>query len=40
MLLLLLDDGLDDNRMVDGSASHTLDVLERSADLYLISANV
>ena len=34
MLSLLLDDGLDDNRMVDGTGSHTLDALERSADIY------
>ena len=33
MLSLLLDDGLDDNRMVDGTGSHTLDALERSVDM-------
>ena len=32
MLSLLLDDGLDDNMMVDGTVFHTLDALERSAD--------
>ena len=35
MLSLLLDDGLDDNRMVDGTGFHTLDALERSADMYV-----
>ena len=35
MLSLLLDDGLDDNRMVDGTGFHTLDALERSADIYI-----
>ena len=32
MLSLLLDVGLDDSRLVDGTGSHTLDALERSAD--------
>ena len=36
MLSLLLDDGLDDNRMVDGTGSHTLDALERSADMFFV----
>ena len=35
MLSLLLDDGVDDNRMVDGTGFHTLDALERSADALL-----
>ena len=34
MLSSLLDDGLDDNRMIDGIGFHTLDALERSADNY------
>ena len=33
MLSLLLDDGLDDNRMIDGTGFHTLDALERSAEI-------
>ena len=32
MLSLLLDVGLDDSRLVDGTGFHTLDALERSAD--------
>ena len=35
MLSLLLDDGLDDNRMVDAIGSDTLDARERSADIYI-----
>ena len=37
MLSLLLDVGLDDSRLVDGTGSHTLDALERSADYSTIS---
>ena len=33
MLSLLLDVGLDDSRLVDGTGSHTLDALERSAEI-------
>ena len=33
MLSLLLDICLDDNRLIDGTGSHTLDALERSADI-------
>ena len=32
MLSLLLDVGLDDSRLVDGTGFHTLDALERSAE--------
>ena len=35
MLSLLLDVGLDDSRLVDGTGFHTLDALERSADIYM-----
>ena len=35
MLSLLLDVGLDDSRLVDGTGSHTLDALERSADIHI-----